>query len=134
MKYEIGQSASRTKSFTNEDVQAFAKISGDNNPLHLDDDYAATTSFGRRIAHGILTASLISAILANDLPGPGTIYLGQNLKFKKPVFIGDTVTATVTIRETRPDKNILYIDTVCTNQNGQKVIEGDAVVLAPKDV
>ena len=104
---------------------------GDTNPVHLDDAYAAATRFGRRIAHGMLTGSLISAVLGNDLPGHGTIYLGQDLKFKAPVFIGDTVTATVELVKYREDKRIATFHTTCTNQDGVLVIEGEAVVIAP---
>jgi 3-hydroxybutyryl-CoA dehydratase len=131
MSYEPGLSASRTKTFTDEDVRTFARISGDDNPIHVDDAYAATTQFGRRIVHGIFTASLISAILANDLPGPGTIYLGQNLKFTKPVFIGDTITATVTVTNYRADRRIVSFDTLCVNQHGEVILKGDAVVMVP---
>ncbi|KAB2862287.1 MAG: MaoC family dehydratase [Anaerolineae bacterium] len=131
MTYEPGASASRTKTFTDEDVRTFAHLTGDTNPVHLDADYAATTVFGQRIVHGILTSALISAVLANDLPGPGTIYLGQNLKFKKPVFIGDTITATVTISQVRAERKIITFETTCTNQNGEVVIEGEATVKAP---
>lgn len=131
MSYEIGKSFSRTKTFTDEDVQRFAEISGDINPVHLDDDYAATTPFGKRIVHGMLTASLISALLANDFPGAGTIYLGQALKFKKPVYIGDTILATVTVKTFREDRRILSLDTDCTNQHGEVVITGEATVIAP---
>src|SRR5688500_9560131 len=94
-RYEIGQTASRTRTITDADVRAFAQISGDTNPIHLDDSYAAQSKFERRIVHGMLTASLISAILGNDFPGTGSIYLGQDIKFKAPVFIGDTITAAV---------------------------------------
>lgn len=131
MTYEPGASASRTKTFTDEDVRTFAHLTGDTNPVHLDADYAATTVFGQRIVHGMLTSALISAVLANDLPGPGTIYLGQNLKFKKPVFIGDTITATVTISQVRAERKIVTFETTCTNQNGEVVIEGEATVKAP---
>jgi 3-hydroxybutyryl-CoA dehydratase len=131
MSYEIGTSASRTKTFTHEDVAGFAQISTDTNPIHLDDAYAQESIFGQRVVHGMLTASLISAVLANDFPGPGTIYLGQNLKFTKPVFIGDTITATVIVTKFREDKGILSVDTVCTNQHGETVISGDAVVKVP---
>ncbi|MCQ3929433.1 MAG: enoyl-CoA hydratase [Chloroflexi bacterium] len=131
MTYEPGASASRTKTFTDEDVRTFAHLTGDTNPVHLDADYAATTVFGQRIVHGMLTSALISAVLANDLPGPGTIYLGQNLKFKKPVYIGDTITATVTISQVRAERKIVTFETTCTNQNGEVVIEGEATVKAP---
>lgn len=131
MSLKIGDQASRSKTITDEDIQNFAKASGDTNPVHLDDAYAATTRFGRRIAHGMLTGSLISAVLANDLPGPGTIYLGQDFKFKAPVFIGDTVTATVEVVKYREDKRIATFRTTCTNQDGALILEGEAVVIAP---
>lgn len=131
MSLEIGASASRTKLTTDDDVRAFAQASGDTNPVHLDDAYAATTQFGRRIAHGMLTASVISAILGNDLPGPGTIYLGQDLKFKAPVYIGDTITAVVELIKYREDKRIATFRTTCTNQSGTLILEGEAVVIAP---
>ncbi|PJF44240.1 MAG: enoyl-CoA hydratase [Phototrophicales bacterium] len=133
MSYEIGQSASRTKTFTDEDVRIFAELCGDTNPIHLDDEYAKQSVFGQRVVHGMLTASLISALLANDFPGPGSIYLSQNLKFTKPVFIGDTITATVTVTGFRPEKRIVSLETICTNQHGEKVIQGDAVILAPSE-
>ncbi len=133
MSYEVGQSASRTKTFSDEDVRTFAHLTGDVNPIHLDEDYAKTTTFGQRLVHGMLTASLISAVLANDFPGAGAIYLGQNIKFTKPVFIGDTITATVTVTNFRAEKRILSLETVCINQNGEKVIQGDAVVIAPSE-
>ncbi|MBI5929560.1 MAG: MaoC family dehydratase [Chloroflexi bacterium] len=131
MTYKPGMSANRTKTFSDEDVRLFAQLTGDTNPVHLDATYAATTVFGRRIVHGMLTSALISAVLANDLPGPGTIYLGQNLKFKKPVFIGDTITATVIISQVRAERKIVTFETTCTNQNGEVVIEGEATVKAP---
>lgn len=124
-------SAQRSKLIDDAAIRAFAEASGDFNPVHIDDDYAAGTQFGRRIAHGLLTASLVSAVLANDLPGPGTIYLGQDLKFKAPVYIGDTVTATVELVAYREDKRIATFRTTCTNQAGTLVLEGEAVVLAP---
>lgn len=131
MPLEIGASATRIKTFTSEDVSGFAQVSGDHNPVHLDDEYAATTRFGRRIVHGMLTASLISAALANDLPGAGTVYLSQSLQFKAPVYLGDTITATVTVTKYREDKHIATLETTCTNQNGTVVLTGEAVVLAP---
>lgn len=131
MTLEIGATASRSKTFTDEDVRDFARISGDHNPIHLDDTYAAGTRFERRLVHGMLTASLISAAIANDLPGEGTIYLSQSLQFKAPVFIGDTVTATVEVVKFRPERQIATLVTRCVNQAGTVVIEGEAVVLAP---
>lgn len=133
MTYEVGQSATRSKTFTDEDVRLFAQVSGDENPVHLDDAYAATTMFGKRIVHGMLSASVISALLANDFPGPGTIFLGAELKFKKPVFIGDTVTVTATVTKFRDDRGILTLETTCTNQDGDTVITGESVVMVPKD-
>jgi len=124
-----GDTAFRSLAITDETIRAFAEVTGDNNPVHLDDDYAAGTRFGRRIAHGMIAAGLISATLANDLPGPGTVYLNQTLKFKLPVFPGDTVTATVEVLTVRPDKPIVTLSTVCTNQDEKVVLEGEAVVL-----
>ena len=126
---KIGDAATRTKTFTDEDIRAFAELTGDYNPVHLDDEYAASTRFGRRIAHGMLAASLISATLANDLPGRGTVYLSQSVRFVAPVFPGDAVTAQVIVTRVREDKPIVTLETVCTNQRGEKLIEGEAVVL-----
>jgi 3-hydroxybutyryl-CoA dehydratase len=99
MNLKVGDSASLTKTITDADIRAFAELSGDRNPIHLDDEYAATTRFGRRIAHGMLTASLISTVLGTELPGIGTVYLSQNSQFVAPVYPGDTVTARVTVRK-----------------------------------
>ena len=129
---KIGESASLTKTFTDEDVRSFAAISGDKNPVHLDDEYAATTQFKKRIAHGMLTAGLISAILGTQLPGEGSIYLGQTLNFKAPVYLDDTITATVTVIKMHERKPIVTLETVCTNQDGVVVLEGEAVLLAPQ--
>ncbi len=123
-----GDTASRTSAISDDMIRAFAELTGDTNPVHLDDGYAAGTQFGRRIAHGMIAAGMISATLANDLPGPGTLYLGQTLKFKQPVYPGDTITATVEVLTVRPDKPIVTLGTVCTNQDGDVVLEGEAVV------
>ena len=128
-KLQPGDSASRTMTITDETVRGFADLTGDTNPVHLDDEYAATTRFGRRIAHGMIAAGLISATLANDLPGPGTVYLGQTLKFRAPVYLDDTVTATVEVMKVREDKPIVTFSTVCTNQDGEVVLDGEAVVM-----
>ena len=125
-----GDQASRTTTITDEMIRAFADLTGDNNPVHLDDSYAATTRFGRRIAHGMIAAGLISAVLANDLPGPGTVYLSQTLKFKAPVYPGDTITTTVEVTNVRPDKPIVTLGTRCLNQDNAVVLEGEAVVIA----
>ncbi|NLX09466.1 MAG: MaoC family dehydratase [Chloroflexi bacterium] len=131
MDLSVGMTASRTKTFTDDDVRTFARISDDVNPIHLDDAYAAQTRFGRRLVHGMLTAALISATLANDLPGVGTIYMGQTLTFKAPVFIGDTITAVVEVIKYRAERRIATLKTICTNQDGTIVIEGEAVALVP---
>jgi 3-hydroxybutyryl-CoA dehydratase len=132
-KVQVGARASRTKTITDADIRAFAAASGDTNSIHLDEEYAKTTRFGRRIAHGMLTASLISAVLGNDLPGLGTIYLSQTLAFKAPVYLGDTITANVEVTAFRSEKRIATLRTTCTNQEGTLVLEGEAVVIAPEE-
>lgn len=124
-----GDKASRTTPITDEMIRLFADLTGDTNPVHLDDAYAAGTRFGRRVAHGMIAAGLISAALANDLPGPGTVYLSQTLQFKAPVYPGDTITTTVEVKAVRPDKPIVTLITVCRNQDDKVVLEGEAVVL-----
>ena len=127
--FKLGDKASRTQTITDEMIQSFASLTGDTNPVHLDDTYAAGTRFGRRIAHGMIAAGLISATLANDLPGPGTVYVSQTLEFKHPVYPGDTITTTVEVKNIRPDKPIVTLGTICTNQDNKIVLEGQAVVL-----
>lgn len=127
----LGEKASLTKAFTEEEVAQFAAISGDRNPIHLDAEFAKTSVFGQRIVHGMLVASLFSGILGQELPGAGSIYLGQTLSFKKPVPIGEVVTASVEIVHIREDKPIVTFRTLCTNSKGEVVIEGEAVVRAP---
>jgi len=126
---EVGQSAEFTKSISDEDVMSFAKITGDFNPVHVDEVTASSSQFGGRIAHGMLTAGLISAALAGKLPGPGSVYLSQTLRFTGPVRIGDTVTATVQVIEIVAAKRRVKLSTVCSNQRGEKVIEGEALVM-----
>ena len=126
---QTGDTASRTTLITDEMIRLFADLTGDTNPVHLDDAYAAGTRFGRRIAHGMIAAGLISAALANDLPGPGTVYLSQTLQFKAPVYPGDAITTTVEVKTVRPDKPIVTLGTVCRNQDKVIVLEGEAVVL-----
>ena len=130
MTIAVGDSARRTRTISEADVLAFAAASGDENPVHTDAAYAATTRFGRPIAHGMLTASLISAILGNDLPGPGSVYLNQTLSFKAQVFPGDTVTGTVECIKFREERGIATFRTTVTNQDGVLVLEGEAVILA----
>lgn len=124
----IGDSASYTKTFTEEDVRLYAGITGDYNSVHLDEEYARTTVFKGRVIHGMLTAGLISTVLGTILPGLGTIYLSQSLKFKAPVRIGDTVTATVRVVEIDQEKQRARLETVCINQSGKEVLAGEAVV------
>ena len=131
-KMKIGDSASFTKTVTDTDVYMFAGITGDFNPAHVNQVEAEKGMFGKRIAHGMLSAGFISAVLGTMLPGPGTIYMGQELRFTKPVAIGDTITATVTVAEMIIEKNRVILDTVCTNQNGEIVIKGKATVMPPK--
>jgi 3-hydroxybutyryl-CoA dehydratase len=127
---EVGQAAEFTKTVTETDVVLFAGVTGDLNPAHIDDVWAQASRFGGRIAHGMLSASFISTVLAMKLPGPGTIYLSQNLRFTGPVRIGDTVTARVEVAEVMPKRRVRLTTTVRTH-DGTQVIEGEAVVLAP---
>ncbi len=118
-----------SKEVTLEDIQKFAEAVGDLNPLHLDEDFAKKTRFKGRIAHGMIAASLISAVLGTRLPGPGTIYLTQTLKFTAPVLPGDSIRAMVTVVEVKREKGIVTLETTCTNQRREVVLEGEAVVL-----
>lgn len=127
---EIGTSRELTKTITDHDIQLFAEVSTDRNPVHLDDDYASQTMFKGRIAHGILTASLISAVIGEQLPGYGTVYLEQNLKFRRPVRPGDTVRAVVTVTEIDRERNRVTLETDCF-VGDTMVLAGDAHVLAP---
>ena len=128
----LGDSASVSKTVSETDVYLFAGITGDLNPAHTNEVASSQTMFKGRIAHGMLSAGFISAVLGMYLPGPGTIYLGQELKFTKPVRIGDTVTATATVIEKDEAKNRLKLETICTNQDGDVVIKGVATVMPPK--
>ena len=129
---KLGDSASFTKTVSEHDVYTYAGVSGDFNPAHVNEVEAQKGMFGKRIAHGMLSAGFISTVLGTQLPGPGTIYMGQELRFTKPVFFGDTITATVTVAELIPEKNRAKLETVCTNQNGEVVISGFATVMPPK--
>ncbi|WP_408956005.1 MaoC family dehydratase [Natroniella sp. ANB-PHB2] len=128
----IGEKASFTKTITESDVYNFAGVTGDLNPAHVNEEYAKKTVFKKRIAHGMLVSGLISTVLAIKLPGPGTIYLNQNLSFKAPVYFGDTITAEVEVIEKDEDKNRLKLKTICKNQEGKVVVDGEALVLPPK--
>jgi 3-hydroxybutyryl-CoA dehydratase len=125
---KVGDEASISRTITEAHIVAFAGLTGDLNPLHVDAEYAAKSMFGERIAHGMLMAGLISAVLGMQLPGPNSIYLGQELKFTAPVKIGDTVTVAVTVTEKRDDKRIIRLLTTATNQRGEMVVDGSAVI------
>jgi 3-hydroxybutyryl-CoA dehydratase len=127
---QAGMSASFAKTVTEHDIALFGEVSGDINPVHFDEAFAASTPFKGRIAHGVLTASYISTVLGMQMPGPGTIFLGLNLRFKAPVRIGDTVTAVCTVREIIPEKRRVTFDSVC-RVGDTVVIEGEAIVMPP---
>lgn len=128
---KLGQSASYTKTVTEADIVKFAEVSGDNNPVHLDEAFAATTMFKGRVAHGMLSAGFISTVIGTKLPGSGTIYMSQTLRFKAPVRIGETVTATCTVTEIIPEKRRAVLSTVC-KVGDTTVIEGEALVMVPE--
>ncbi len=132
MRFQVGDKGSVTKTITETDVYLFAGITGDLNPAHVNETWAKQTKFGGRIAHGMLSAGLISAVLGMQLPGPGSIYLGQTLKFTAPVRIGDTVTAEAEVLEIIDGKR-LRLRTTATNQDGVVVVEGEAMVLPPRE-
>ena len=126
----VGMFTTYAKTITEADIVLFAAVSGDNNAIHTNEEFAATTIFKGRIAHGMLSASVISAAIANKLPGPGAIYMSQNLQFRAPVRAGDTVRATVTVKELIPEKHRVLLSTCCTVRD-EVVIEGDALVALP---
>src|SRR6185369_15733256 len=123
----VGQTAEMSRVVGAADIEAFAEVSGDHNPVHLDEAYAKTTTFGERIAHGMLSAAYISAVLGNKLPGPGAIYLTQSLRFRRPVKVGDLVVARVTVRELDERRAYVTLETVC-EVGGKAVVEGEATV------
>lgn len=127
-KREVGYKAAVTVTVTDKMVHQFAEMSGDFNPIHFDEEYAKTTRFGRRIAHGMIVGALISRTL-NEKIGAGGIYLGQNLKFVNPVYIDDTITIEVTITGIRKEKGIATVDTIAKKQNGDIVVKGEAVIM-----
>ena len=129
----IGQQASSIRVVSRRDIQLFALASGDWNPLHLDEDYAATTSFGECIAHGMFTGGLVSAVLANQLPGPGTVYLEQTLRFRAPVRVGDTLETRVSVSEKRDRGQRVVLACEVVNQDGKRVASGTATVIAPAE-
>lgn len=127
----IGDTATFTRLITNHEVEAFAAISGDHNPLHLDPEYAATTAFGECIAHGMLTGVLVSAAIAMQLPGPGSIYLSQSLRFRAPVLLGDTLTVTLEVTDKHSKRPWVTLGCTVENQAGKAVAKGEAQVEAP---
>ena len=129
---KIGDAAEFAKTVTESDIYTYAGLSGDFNPAHINEAYAKNTVFETRIAHGMLSAGFISAILGTQLPGTGTIYLKQELKFMSPVKIGDTITAKAEVIEINQEKNRIKLKTTCSNQNNKLVIDGEAVVMPPK--
>ena len=128
----VGDRAEFTKTVSESDVYLYAGVTGDFNPAHINEPHAEKTFFKTRIAHGMLPAGFISAILGTRLPGPGTIYMGQTLKFRAPVLIGDTITASAEVMEIIADKNRVRLKTTCQNQDGVVVLDGEAVVSPPK--
>ena len=129
MDYNVGDTATFSKTITDDEIRRFADLVGDHNSVHLNDEFAQRTRFGRRIAHGMLSASLISTCIGTQLPGNGAIYLSQSFKFLAPVYPGDTVSARVTITKVRDDKPIVTLETICFNQNQEQVVKGEAVVM-----
>lgn len=122
----VGQTASRTKTVTDADVRRYAEITGDRNPLHFDDAFAAGTRFGRRVAQGGITAGLLNALVAMDLPGAGTVFMSQSLTYRRPVYIGDTLTAQVEVVSVRPDKPVCQLKFAVSNQRGEIVLVAEA--------
>ncbi len=129
----IGDKDTFTKTVTEYDIYNFAGVTGDMNPMHINHEYAKETPFGSRIAHGILALGFISTVLGTKIPGPGSIYVKQSCQFVKPVLIGDTITATVEVTEKDESKNRVYLRTYCTNQKGEVVLEGEALMIPRKE-
>ena len=127
--FQVGDRVSARRRFEDEDVRRFAELSGDFNELHLDDAAAARSRFGRRLVHGMLTASLFTRLIGMDLPGRGTIYMSQSLRFTRPVFIGDEVEAVVEVSAIDPARRRLTLSTICRNERGEDVIVGEALVM-----
>jgi len=129
MEIKLGDTFSTTRTVTDELVRKFAEVSGDYNPIHLDEEFASKTRFGRRIAHGMLSGAFISAVLGNEFRERKIVYLSQTLKFTAPVFLGDTVTATATVTNIREERGIVTLETICTNQDGQTLVKGESAVM-----
>ncbi len=129
---KIGETASFTKTVTEYDVYSIAGVTGDFNPAHIDSEFASETSFGKRIAHGILSIGFISTVLGTLLPGPGSIYIHQSCDFKRPIFIGDTITSTVEVTKKDEDRNRVWLHTYCKNQKQELVVDGEAIMMPPR--
>ncbi len=129
MEIKVGDKFSKTKKITDEVVRKFAEFSGDFNPIHLDEEFARNTRFRKRIAHGMISGALISAVLGNEFAEKKIVYLSQTLNFIAPVFIDDTITATATVTHIREDKPIVTLETICTNQNGEVVVRGEGKIM-----
>ncbi len=129
MDLKVGDTFSKSREVTDELIKQFAEVSGDYNPLHLDEEFAANTRFGKRIAHGMLSGAFISGVLGYEFSVRKVVYLSQTLKFVAPVFIGDTVTVTATVVNIREDKPIITIETICENQNGEPLVKGEGVLM-----
>ncbi len=128
----IGETASFTKTVTEYDVYSIAGVTGDFNPAHIDSEFASETSFGKRIAHGILSIGFISTVLGTQLPGPGSIYIHQSCDFKRPIFIGDTITSTVEVTKKDEERNRVWLHTYCKNQRHELVVDGEAIMMPPR--
>ncbi|HRY13922.1 MAG TPA: MaoC family dehydratase [Syntrophomonadaceae bacterium] len=128
----IGDTASFTKTVTEYDVYSIAGVTGDFNPAHIDSEFASETSFGKRIAHGILSIGFISTVLGTQLPGPGSIYIHQSCDFKRPIFIGDTITSTVEVTKKDEERNRVWLHTYCKNQRQELVVDGEAIMMPPR--
>ena len=129
MQINLGDKFSVTRKISDQLIRSFAELSGDRNPIHLDDDFASQTRFGRRIAHGMLSGALISSVLGNEFAEEKIVYLSQTMRFVAPVFVGDTITVTATVASIREDKPIVTVETVCSNQDGETTMTGEAAVM-----
>jgi 3-hydroxybutyryl-CoA dehydratase len=129
MEIKIGDEFTTTREVTDEVIRQFAEVSGDYNPIHLDEEFAAKTRFGKRIAHGMLSGAFISAVLGNEFRERKIVYLSQTMKFTAPTFIGDTITVNGTVTNIREDRGIVTLETICTNQNGEVTVKGEAAVM-----
>lgn len=132
MDFQIGQTASISRTMTETDLVQYAGLSGDYNPIHVDKEYAGNTFFKERISHGLLTASLLSRLLGMHLPGPGSVYISQTLHFEKPVYIGDTITAKAEVVKMDESNRVITLATTCENQYGEVVLRGEGVMKLPK--